>query len=345
MTTRLETRLRALHLTTPPGLRPRVLSVSARRESGRSRPARHRLRTAALAAATVVALLLAGNIVAVRFLPVYAGAIGCVPWLGPASQEMGIVPAQIKCLDQTVTADGHSIRLYGVEATPLETIAFLQVDNQPPDLAKGDPNAWIPMQATLADQFGRAYHLSTGGPSTYVFQPISGTAAQVGAQLTLKVTLLVQGFPQPVNGQLPGLHGPWTFSFDATITPFQALPAVGPLVGGAYTCRVSDLKASGNYVSFSLTYSGPVVEAAAAKTFANPGAGIDLSFIQPTVTSANGAVVPVLITPGNMGFGITDASPPFASASWTGVVPSAGSYTLSCSAAGSSAPTARIQVP
>ena len=342
MTSPLEARLRALSITTPPGLRSRVLTRAG--QPLRVSAPLVRRRAAGPLAVVVALLLVVANVAALHYLPAYAAAVGGIPGLGPLAQETGIVPSEVRPLMETVTADGHTVRLVGVQTTPLETIAFVQIDNQPMDLAKGDPTALFPVQATLTDQLGKSYQLTSAGHATLFFEPISGAAATVGARLTLSITLLVQGFPQPVNGQLPGDHGPWTFTFDATITPFHALPAVAPLTGTGYTCSISHLQASGDYLSFSLRYIGPAVDAAAAQMVATKGAGGATSFVQPTVTDRTGSVVEPLATPLSNGWGLTASEPAVATASWAGVLPGPGTYTLSCSAPGSGAATVAIQV-
>lgn len=335
MSNPLETRLHSLRTTTPPGLRERILAAgrpgsdNARPVAASRRPHRRRL---LMAVAAAVLLLFGANLVALHLSPVYASRLGATPWIGPAAEALGVVPAAVVPQGQTVTADGHQVQLLGVEATPLETFVFIQIDGQPTDLAKGDPSALYAERSTLTDQFGNTYSPYGASLGVLVFAPLRGPSTLLGARMTLDINLIGHFTPaEPPNGN-------WSFTFDISVRPLQPLPQVRPLSVPGATCTISDLEASGRYLTFKASYVGPGV-----KPFGPQSPWPD--FLQPTVETASGQPVPQTLVPGESSFGEVNSDPPVAYANWNGVLPSPGTYQISCAPPASGATTATITVP
>src|SRR5262245_5124865 len=165
-------------------------------------------------AAGALAVLLAVNAAVMYYVPRYADAFASAPAVGgisdPVLRWTGLSAGRATVLNDTATANGHTLRLVVGRADELRTALIVQVDDLSPGsemclpptckdkraLWRQHSRMWGIGEATLTDQFDRSYPPSgVGGGTSLSFEPLAGPAASVGARLTLHVTHLLGQTP------------------------------------------------------------------------------------------------------------------------------------------------------
>lgn len=258
----LATRLAALNIPVPATLIPRTLAAG---DSG-MQPARKRRRPV-IATAVAVAALIAGNLGASYLSPRYAQALASAPGAGvltgPILREAGLATANPETLDVQATASGYTIRLFGAYADSVRTTIFIQI--LAPD-GREAPDGTVPaFNATLTDQFGNVYHMMNGfGMPVLHFQPLTGSAAALGARLTLRIDTVDSpaspatgsGTAVPTTARSTTITGPWNLPFSVTSTGGQNLALPPPVRLGDTTYTFTALRTTSTLLEVTWTITG-----------------------------------------------------------------------------------------
>jgi hypothetical protein len=261
----LGARLRTLEVPVPGTLRARVIDSAPVPLSMVGSP-RHALGVRrAGAGAIAVGMIGALNLGAAYFFPRYGTALADAPAIGAVSRPLlsgaGLDAADVATASDVATSGGHTLRLVAGYADGLQTVFFIQIDDQ--SLATAAPPSkadhyLVVGEATLRDQFGRAYQRSvapSGDQRSVVFSPLVSPAAENGGRLTLHVGRLFN------VGEGSTVAGDWTLH--ATLFPHAAhalaLPASISLAGNTYT--FTSLR-SASVLEVKWTVTGPAVRQA-----------------------------------------------------------------------------------
>jgi len=222
------------------------------------------VRRGAIAALAAMGLSL-GNGVAAYFMPAYAAALGSAPIISaisqPALDAAGLSAGQIRPINETGSLDGVTATLVGGYADAINTTLFLQLDGISKDHSLG--------ALYLTDQFGQRYDLTGGlgigvGPYPAFFAPFRGPAAQVGARLTLHVTVA------PADRGATG-----AIELPATLLAGSAKRLVNPpsVFSAGSTYSVLGLEYSNNAIQIHTRMTGRLIDSEVATMLAVRAAG------------------------------------------------------------------------
>lgn len=182
-----------------------------------------------LLAAIPVALLLI-SAAASYYAPVFAQALADAPVAGSISglmlRQFGLagMPHRVSMFGDKATSAGYTAELVGGYADAGRTIVFVRI--HPP--ARILPNFG---SIELSDQFGRAYRMVGGtsnvatGENAFLFTPIDGLAAKLGARLHLVFGSVEEGLAPNART----IAGRWDLAATLAVDEGQDLVAPGPM--------------------------------------------------------------------------------------------------------------------
>jgi hypothetical protein len=323
----------------PVGLVERAVNVAklepVRRDS--RRVIRFNGRTALVRVAALVVGVVLANVGAAYFAPKYGQALADSPIVGgvagPVLRYSGLDANLITRLDASATSSGHTVKLVGGFADTERTVLLLEFDGQ----AHGLPNKQTECcyaEGSLTDQFGREYHrVYSPDALTATFEPLAGPARDLGARLTLHISMLMLG------SHFQTVRGEWTLRLTLLQHAGVVLPVPGPATANGITYTLKSLRLSGTQLKIQFELSGPPVDQQRDlppqpmdnRSFAD-------RYVRPSLVDAQGNSASV------HEWGFTSPKRGPFSGGMTAVVPGSGPYRLTFGTA-FGGPTFQIDVP
>ena len=316
-------------------------------ESSRRTQQIQRLRIRSTAALVALAVVVAANVAAVRLLPTYAQAVAHAPLVSdlprPVLQLAGLTEAQVTRVAVSATASGHTVTLLAASADSARTVVIIQVDGLDSPPVKSA--AGYQLDATLTDQYGKAYQRIGGQGGDLWFSPLSGAATHGTAALTLRVQSLDMwpaiapdaAFRPPSSGSKQ-VRGDWVVGTTVTRRAGVpvALPSTKTVAGVTYT--VTSIRISGTEVTIDWKVTGDPRAAALYRAVKKNGWSSVLgpqpggpntadSFLDAGIVNADGTAAPSV--PGNSDNGAyVLTSERLVEGDVQGVLPGPGDYLL-----------------